>query len=575
MKTLINYLFKYKLLFILRIITLTISSLSAIFFAYMLGNIMDTFTSEDIVDFNSLLYKSIFIIIFILVFTILDSFVSVRYNKKIMINLKNDLFNKIIHRDINKFKQTNTGNYISILNNDLQLIESGLYEGIFLIIYYIASFSFTITVMMSKSITITVVALSLSALAFIIPKIITDKIVIKKGQYSTNLEDLTSFTKDLFNAFEIIKGFNLYERIEKMFHAKNSLVEKNKSEYKLGEGFINSVVQSSISLIFITVVFISGILIYESRLSMGDAIILIQLTNNVMQPIAIVIPLISRINSSKLIYTKIESILNEDVSNVDSECVSLPQFRESIDLNDVSFSYDHQQNTLTDINLSFLKGKKYSIVGESGSGKSTLVKLLMHYYNDYNGIIEMDGINFKSIDPNQLYTQMAMIHQDVVMFDDSIKNNITLFKDIDEEEVYKVIKLVGLGNLVNSLSHGIETNVGENGNKLSGGQKQRIAIARALISNSKIIILDEVTSSLDNETAYMIEKLVLELKDITVISITHKLIDIALKGYDEIIVLKNGSIKEKGNFESLISEKSYFYSLYYIENDTIETEVSL
>ncbi|MGL5752289.1 MAG: ABC transporter transmembrane domain-containing protein, partial [Paraclostridium sp.] len=465
MKTLINYLFKYKLLFILRIITLSISSLSAIFFAYMLGNIMDTFTSEDIVDFNSLLYKSIFIIIFILVFTILDSFVSVRYNKKIMINLKNDLFNKIIHRDINKFKQTNTGNYISILNNDLQLIESGLYEGIFLIIYYIASFSFTITVMMSKSITITVVALSLSALAFIVPKIITDKIVIKKGQYSTNLEDLTSFTKDLFNAFEIIKGFNLYERIEKMFHAKNSLVEKNKSEYKLGEGFINSVVQSSISLIFITVVFISGILIYESRLSMGDAIILIQLTNNVMQPIAIVIPLISRINSSKLIYTKIESILNEDVSNVDSDFVPLPQFRESIDLNNVSFSYDHQQNTLTDINLSFLKGKKYSIVGESGSGKSTLVKLLMHYYNDYNGIIEMDGINFKSIDPNHLYTQMSMIHQDVVMFDDSIKNNITLFKDIDEEAVYKVIKLVGLGDLVNSLSHGIETNVGENGNK--------------------------------------------------------------------------------------------------------------
>lgn len=531
---------------------------------------MDTFTSTNAIELNSMIFKSIFIVVFIFIFTFLDSFIGAHYNKKIMFRLKNDVFSKIIHQNINQFKQMNTGKYMSILNNDLQLIENGLYEGVFLVIYYVASLLFTVAAMLSKSVSVTIIILFLSIMVFIIPKLISDKIAVKKGKYSTSLENITAFTKDLFTAFEIIKGFNLYERIEKMFKTKNYVVEKNKSEFKIGEGLINSTVQSSTCLIFLSAVFVSGILIYEKRLSIGDAIIIVQLTNNIMGPIVVVSPLIARINSSKLIYTKIESILDKDTDSVASDYEELPPFSNSIDLNNVSFSYDNQQIILDNINLSFLKGKKYSIIGESGSGKSTLVKLLMHYYNNYNGSITIDGINLNSIDSNNLYTQVSMIHQDVVMFDDSIKNNITLFKDIDESKVHKVIKRVGLEDLVNSLGDGLESKVGENGNRLSGGQKQRIAIARALIGNSRVIILDEVTSSLDNETSYMIEKLLLELKDITVISITHKLMGTVLKSYDEIIALKNGSVKEKGSFENLISKKSYFYSLYYLENDDLE-----
>lgn len=531
---------------------------------------MDTFTSTNAIELNSMIFKSLFIVVFIFIFTFLDSFIGAHYNKKIMFRLKNDVFSKIIHQNINQFKQMNTGKYMSILNNDLQLIENGLYEGVFLVIYYVASLLFTVAAMLSKSVSVTIIILFLSIMVFIIPKLISDKIAVKKGKYSTSLENITAFTKDLFTAFEIIKGFNLYERIEKMFKTKNYVVEKNKSEFKIGEGLINSTVQSSTCLIFLSAVFVSGILIYEKRLSIGDAIIIVQLTNNIMGPIVVVSPLIARINSSKLIYTKIESILDKDTDSVASDYEELPPFSNSIDLNNVSFSYDNQQIILDNINLSFLKGKKYSIIGESGSGKSTLVKLLMHYYNNYNGSITIDGINLNSIDSNNLYTQVSMIHQDVVMFDDSIKNNITLFKDIDESKVHKVIKRVGLEDLVNSLGDGLESKVGENGNRLSGGQKQRIAIARALIGNSRVIILDEVTSSLDNETSYMIEKLLLELKDITVISITHKLMGTVLKSYDEIIALKNGSVKEKGSFENLISKKSYFYSLYYLENDDLE-----
>ncbi len=160
-----------------------------------------------------------------------------------------------------------------------------------------------------------------------------------------------------------------------------------------------------------------------------------------------------------------------------------------------------------------------------------------------------------------------MIQQNVFMFDDSIKENIRLYSNHDDDDVLKSCQRAGLSKLINNLPNGIDSLVGENGNKLSGGEKQRIAIARALINNTQILILDESTSALDNETAYNLENSLLNLKGLTLITVTHKLIKNILNKYDEIIVMKNGSIVEKGSFEYLLSQKGYFYSLYYIQGD--------
>ena len=155
------------------------------------------------------------------------------------------------------------------------------------------------------------------------------------------------------------------------------------------------------------------------------------------------------------------------------------------------------------------------------------------------------------------------------MFDDSIKENIRLYSNHDDKDILDACKRSGLDKLLNKLPNGINSLVGENGNKLSGGEKQRIAIARALINNTQILILDESTSALDNETAYNLENSLLNLENLTLITVTHKLIKNILNRYDEIIVMKNGKIIEKGNFEDLINIKGYFYSLYTIQNDTL------
>ena len=222
---------------------------------------------------------------------------------------------------------------------------------------------------------------------------------------------------------------------------------------------------------------------------------------------------------------------------------------------------------MDNINLTLKKNKKYAIVGESGSGKSTLIKLLMRYYNDYSGSILIDNNDLKSIYSSDLYKNISMIQQNVFMFDDSIKENIRLYSNHDDDDILKSCERAGLSKLINSLPNGIDSLVGENGNKLSGGEKQRIAIARALINDTQILILDESTSALDNETAYNLENSLLNLKDLTLVTVTHKLIKNILNKYDEIIVMKNGSVVEKGSFEYLLSQKGYFYSLYYIQGD--------
>ncbi|OXX82904.1 hypothetical protein AVM15_15060, partial [Paraclostridium benzoelyticum] len=160
---------------------------------------------------------------------------------------------------------------------------------------------------------------------------------------------------------------------------------------------------------------------------------------------------------------------------------------------------------------------------------------------------------------SDLYKTISMIQQNVFMFDDSIKENIRLFSNYSDESVVESCKRAGIMGLINRLEDGIDSLVGENGNKLSGGEKQRVAIARALINETKILILDESTSALDNETAYSLEKSLLSLENLTMIVVTHKLIKNLLTDYDEIIVMKDGMVIEKGSFEELIETKGYFY----------------
>ena len=567
MKTLWQYTLKYKYQFFCRIITISLVALASICFDFLMGFIVDIFASGDSDKFLIITISSISLIIVMFLTEYIDGLVMSSYIKNTVNYLRTDIFSKIINKDIKDFSLDNSGKYISILYNDLKIIEDNFFNNLFQVISCFISFIISLVVLFSISPTIVIFISIFGVLGFIIPNALSKKLVIQKNEYSQNLEQVTSITKDLFSGFEVIKGFNISNKINEIFKTASTNVETSKKKYSILEGIIRGFSLSFSVTIYLGVLLLGGYLMYKKSITVGTAIIIIQLSTHIVGPVKLSISLINQIRSVAMIADKIEEILED--THDDFENTKLENFSKSICIENLNFSYTEERKALDNINITFDKNKKYAIVGESGSGKSTLIKLLMRYYNDYEGKISIDNLNIKNIYSSDLYKNISMIQQNIFMFDDSIKENIRLYSNHDDKDILDACKRSGLDKLLNKLPNGINSLVGENGNKLSGGEKQRIAIARALINNTQILILDESTSALDNETAYNLENSLLNLENLTLITVTHKLIKNILNRYDEIIVMKNGKIIEKGNFEDLINIKGHFYSLYTIQNDTL------
>ena len=567
MKTLWQYTLKYKYQFFCRIITISLVALASICFDFLMGFIVDIFASGDSDKFLIITISSISLIIVMFLTEYIDGLVMSSYIKNTVNYLRTDIFSKIINKDIKDFSLDNSGKYISILYNDLKIIEDNFFNNLFQVISCFISFIISLVVLFSISPTIVIFISIFGVLGFIIPNALSKKLVIQKNEYSQNLEQVTSITKDLFSGFEVIKGFNISNKINEIFKTASTNVETSKKKYSILEGIIRGFSLSFSVTIYLGVLLLGGYLMYKKSITVGTAIIIIQLSTHIVGPVKLSISLINQIRSVAMIADKIEEILED--THDDFENIKLENFSKSICIENLNFSYTEERKALDNINITFDKNKKYAIVGESGSGKSTLIKLLMRYYNDYEGKISIDNLNIKNIYSSDLYKNISMIQQNIFMFDDSIKENIRLYSNHDDKDILDACKSSVLDKLLNKLPNGINSLVGENGNKLSGGEKQRIAIARALINNTQILILDESTSALDNETAYNLENSLLNLENLTLITVTHKLIKNILNRYDEIIVMKNGKIIEKGNFEDLINIKGYFYSLYTIQNDTL------
>lgn len=567
MRILFKYALEYKWQFFLRVITISLVALASICFDFIMGFIVDIFASGQVEKFIPIVTVTIALIIIMFFTEYLDGLVMSNYIKNTVNYLRCDVFSKLINKDIKDFSLDNSGKYISVLYNDIKLIEDNFLNNIFLVISSILSFLISLCALFYISPYIVIFISIFGVLGFIIPNALSKKLVIEKNEYSKNLEEITSVTKDLFSGFEVIKGFNISKKINKIFVNNSLNVENSKRKCSILEAIIKGFSLAFSVTIYLGVLILGGYLMYKKSISVGTAIIIIQLSTHIVGPVKTSISLINQIKSVSLIGKKVEDILN--VNNESEESEEIKSFRNCINIKDLNFSYTKERNALKNINLKFERNKKYAIVGESGCGKSTLIKLIMRYYNEYEGKITIDNKDLNKIYSSDLYKTISMIQQNVFMFDDSIKENIRLFSNYSDESVIESCKRSGIMGLINRLEGGIDSSVGENGNKLSGGEKQRIAIARALINETKILILDESTSALDNETAYSLEKSLLNLENLTMIVVTHKLIKNLLTKYDEIIVMKDGMVIEKGSFEELIDIKGYFYSLYYIQNEKI------
>ena len=474
---------------------------------------------------------------------------------------KEYVFGELTKKNISAFSGEKSSTYISALTNDIQTIEQGYLWNTFVMLNSLTTFIGAVVMMIWYSPLLTVVAIALSLLPLIASILTGNKVASEEKKVSDRNETYTSTLQDSLGGFSVVKSFKAEAQIIRIF--KDNVKELARAQCRKHK--MRILVQMFGSVAGITAqlgVFIFGAYLAMSGRGITSGIIMtfVQLMNYVLSPISTIPTCIAERKAAKALVEKIAGALNGNVREENGS--GHRKLERSIAVEKLSFGYEPEKPVLKNINFTFELGKKYAIVGASGSGKSTLLNLLMASHHNYDGTICYDGTELREISSSNLYEMESIIQQNVFVFNATIKDNITMFRDFPEEQIDEAIRLSGLSALIRE--KGSDYLCGENGSGLSGGEKQRISIARSLLRKSQVLLVDEATAALDAETAYQVSSAILGLKEVTGIVVTHSLDGGLLKQYDSIITLKNGEIIESGTFDELLAEKGYFYSLFTI-----------
>lgn len=542
-------------LFVVMFIYISLEIGVAMFFGYVIdsasGAINMKFSKVMIYTFALLITESVFKWIY--------EVMSYKFVAKMSLDTKIYIFNNLIKQDIESFYNNDVGDKISILTNDINTIETEYFRTFLNLVKSGFLFLFAFGTIFYVSYQMTIALMILSIISFVFGNIPMKNLKTFKKKFSNSQSEYTARTSEYFNGYETIKVFGLEKFISKVFYNNSKNVYDKGLAYQKRYSLVTMISYFFGGFTFLGGFVCGGYLAYKGFITLGQMIVCVQLTNHIVNPLMFAIESYGKFKSVDKILNKIENTL---ISEENVETTEIKDFNNKISLEDVSFKYDDKK-VLENISFDFEKGKKYALVGLSGSGKSTLMKLISKRIKANEGKICIDGTDLDKISRNSIINLISTINQNVFLFKGSIYDNITLFsKDYSEEKVKDVILKAELGKYLDRLYD--KELISENANNLSGGEKQRISIARSLIKDTKIILADEILSSLDNEIAFSIEKGLLELENITLISVTHRLIKENLKQYDKILVLKDGKIEEKGNFEDLMNFDSYFKKLYTI-----------
>ncbi|ROR25862.1 ABC-type multidrug transport system fused ATPase/permease subunit [Mobilisporobacter senegalensis] len=479
------------------------------------------------------------------------------YTKRATLNLKNTLVEYILRLDMRSFNNESNGTYISRLSNDITVIQNDYIKGTVEIVVQLTMLVGGVLMMFIIN---SILALSI-LLTCIIPlavsSVFNNRMQKAQCEVAEQNKSYVSFIKDILSGNQVVKSFNIEKEIFERAKAKANKQEKAKMVYENLLSLIMSLTDISTFLVAVVIFVVGTRLLMKGDITVGEIMAFIQLLNCVTVPINRLITGFTKRQASRALLMNFNKIGEAKIDQ--SHRVDIPEFSNSIILEGLSFSVD-EKKILNDINFEFEYGKSYAIVGTSGSGKTTLLKMITGFYDGYEGNISYDGVDLGKISDQSIFQNVSFIHQDCFIFDDTIEQNIKLFRECESDEFEQVIKKSMLQKLINDRG-GIDVLCGENGIHFSGGEKQRISIARALLRKSPILLMDEATSALDNQTARDIECMLSEMQNITRIAITHRMDESILSGYDEIVLLRNGKIEEHGTYHELMEAKKGFYAL--------------
>lgn len=547
--------------------TLLVSSLT-VALAVLLQQITDAAMGGTVSDILDLLWKSVLYLLVLLVGQLVLRYFKNRFLTRAVVQYREKVFASIMDKNITAFSEENTSDYISGLTNDVKTIEDNYVESVFNLITYAVYFVGAFLCMLLYNIPMTIFVLFVSFVPILVSVLFGNKLQKAEETLSNKNADYVNTIQDMLQGFTVLKSFRAETHFLKNYNISNQEAADAKYNRNMtGEmiGILSGVIGGAVQ---IGVFLFGAYLAVKGKMTAGAVIAFVQLMNYVLSPIEKIPQLLSTRKAAEKLIEKMAGLLDKNA--VEDGTKEIESIKEKLVLEDISFKYE-EENILHDINLQFEQGKSYAVVGASGSGKSTLLNLLSGRMDDYTGTIMADDMDLKTIQKKCIFDVFSMIEQKVYIFDDTISNNITLYQSMKEDKVKEAIKKANLSNLISE--RGADYKCGENGSKLSGGEKQRISIARSMLKKASVFLLDEATSALDTENAGKITEEILSLKDVIKIVVTHKLSANLLNQFDEIIVLQNGTVKEKGNFKELMEKKEYFYAMFTLENSA-ESEIA-
>ena len=483
--------------------------------------------------------------------------------RRAMKQYKEYAFTELTKKSISTFSDENTSRYISALTNDAVCIETNYLAKIFTLLTKSVSFVGGLVMMLLYSPLLTGFALLLSLVPLAVSVLCGNRLARMETEVSRQNESFVAMTKDLLSGFSVVKSFKAEAEVVARFCRRNEELEETKGRRRRMEEVI-TMLGTGAGIVAQLGVFLFGayLAVTKQGVTPGVVIVFLPLMSFVVDPIGSVPPILANRRAAVALIDKLADAVGKNVRESGEQMD--PVLRDGITIDHLTYGYHESAPVLNDVSVRFEAGKSYAIVGTSGSGKSTLVNLLMGSSNDYQGSIRFDQRELRSIATESLYGLVSVVQQNVFIFDDTIRNNITMFRHFDEMLVQQATEKAGLTPLL--AERGEDYICGENGSGLSGGERQRISIARCLLRQTPVLLIDEATAALDAATAYSVSAAILAIEGLTRIVVTHRLEEPLLRKYDEILVLKNGEICERGSFDALMARREQFYSLFNVAN---------
>jgi len=559
---LVRYVKPYKVNFLFVSFAAVLISFFSIFNQYLLKIAVDDFiTPKDYEGLVTIISIMLGILLFQVTFQFLFVFFTNLLGQKVVFDIRTKLFSKIISFKMSYYNKSSVGRLVTRTVNDMETIASIFSQGLFMIVADLILMFSVLSVMLILSLKLSLIIFLVLPFILVATRLFQMAMKVAFNQVRNEVANLNSFVQERLSGIKEIQIFNR-QLIE--YNNFKKINERHKQAW-LKTVWYNSIFfpisEISTSITVGLIVWYAGFnnIAVENSISLGTIFLFIQLSQMLFRPLRQIADKFNTLQMGMVAANRVFKILDTEEFVNDFGKIKSKSIKGNILFDKVNFGYDKDNIIIKNLSLKIKKGERIAIVGPTGSGKSTIIKLILRFFELNSGKINIDDVNIKDYSLKNLRSQISLVSQDIFLFADSIYNNISLFnKEISDKDVESAAKEIGILDFINNLPGGFNYNVKERGVMLSEGQRQLISFLRAYVSNPKILILDEATSSIDSRTEQLIQyatNKIIEGK--TSIIIAHRLSTIL--NADKILYLDNGMIKEFGSHKELIKIDNGFY----------------